>query len=211
MEKKYLICLTGGIASGKSRVTTWLQSHDWHTVCADEIVHRLYAPDQELPKVLAREFGATILSAEGRVNRQRLGELVFGHPDRLARLNALVHPQVRNAWQREIRAAVAEIPVVVTIPLAFETGAPSEFGQTWVVACSVQEQKRRLVERGLTARQIEDRLAAQWPLQRKMDLADRVIWNEGAWELTELQLVALEKERRCVPTRESEVRSRYSE
>ncbi len=200
MEKKYLICLTGGIASGKSRVTTWLQSHGWPTVCTDAIVHRLYAPGQELPKVLAGEFGAAILSAEGRVDRQRLGELVFGHPDRLARLNALVHPQVRDAWQREIRALPTTTPVVVTIPLAFETGAPSEFGQTWVVACSVQEQKRRLTERGLTPRQIEDRLAAQWPLQRKMDLADRVIWNEGAWELTEQQLTALEKESRRVAT-----------
>ncbi len=186
------ICLTGGIATGKSRVAEWFSARNWRVICSDAIVHRLYEPGRPLPALLAKEFGAEILDARGGVHRPALAAIVFRVEGALRRLNALVHPPVREAWQREAAEAVREGKrAMVVIPLAYEADAAREFAQTWVVACSVREQERRLRDRGLDARQIGERLRVQWPLQKKVDLADRVVWNDGPWAATEEQLELL--------------------
>ena len=184
-----LIGLTGGLASGKSRVGKWFADHGWIVICSDQIVHDLYEPGQPLPAELAREFGPEILTAEGRVDRQRLGEIVFQDESRIKKLNALVHQRVRIEWKRRAAEAVhEERSTMVVIPLLYETGAEIEFKQVWVVACSAAEQRKRLHERGVDETQIARRLVAQWPLQKKIDLAHFVIWNDGDWALTEEQL-----------------------
>ena len=184
-----LIGLTGGLASGKSRVGQWFADHGWVVICSDQIVHDLYEPGQPMPAELAREFGPEILTSEGRVDRQHLGEIVFQDESRLKRLNALVHQHVRVRWKQQATESVRQgQPTLVVIPLLYETGAESEFQQVWVVACSATEQIKRLHDRGFDETQITCRLAAQWLLQKKMDLAHVVIWNEGDWALTEEQL-----------------------
>jgi len=186
------LCLTGGPATGKSRVANWLQARRWRVVCSDEIVHQFYEPGQAMASRIGREFGSEMLTAGGRVNRLKLGELVFRDTTARERLNALVHPAVRGEWRRRMKKSLAGgRRVVVVIPLAYETGVVSEFGQTWVVACSKAEQMARLRGRGFGPEQIETRLASQWPLQKKMDLADVVLWNDGAWKLTTGQLRSL--------------------
>lgn len=184
-----LVCLTGGIATGKTRVADWFAAGGWRVICTDAITHQLYEPGQPLTGALAREFSARILDGDGRVNRGALAEIVFRDADALRRLNALVHPRVRETWQaRAIEGRRDGKRTMVVIPLAYEADVVREFDQVWVVACSRGKQEHRLRERRLTDEQIARRIASQWPLQKKIDLADIVIWNEGAWSITEEQL-----------------------
>jgi dephospho-CoA kinase len=189
-----LICLTGGIATGKSRVSDWLTEQGWTTICSDEIVHQLYEPNQTLPQEIAKEFGPEVVTAEGRVNREVLGKMVFGNEPARERLNRIVHPKVRAEWRKRSDESLKKRQkTMVVIPLAFETEATTEFNSVWVVACSSSEQKRRLHERGLTDSEIQNRLSSQWPIQKKIDLADCVIWNNDAWALTVEQLEMITK------------------
>ena len=184
-----LIGLTGGPASGKSRVGQWFADRGWAVICSDRIVHELYEPGQPLPAELAREFGTDILTPEGGVDRRRLGRMVFEDESRLKKLNSMAHPRVRARWkQQAAESAQQGCPTLVVIPLLYETGAEGEFQQVWVVACSAAEQKKRLRDRGFDETQIARRLSAQWHLQKKIDLARFVIWNDGEWSLTEEQL-----------------------
>jgi dephospho-CoA kinase len=100
-----------------------------------------------------------------------------------------LHPVIRAAWKERVRQAGEEglRRVVVVIPLLFETGAEREVDETICVACSAATQRERLLKRGWTAGEIEARVAAQWPVARKMDAADRVIWSEGSLDVTEEQ------------------------
>ncbi len=190
-----LVCLTGGIATGKSRAGDWFAAHGWSVICTDQIVHQLYAAGQSLPKEIAVEFGTDILAPNGSVHRAKLGKIVFQDPLALQKLNALVHPKVREAWLMASKVSLAKgLPTMVIIPLAYETGAEKEFKQMWVVACSPAEQRRRLAGRGLSKVQIEQRLGAQWPIQKKIDQADRVVWNNADWSLTKVQLAQLVQE-----------------
>lgn len=184
-----LFCLTGGFATGKSRVATWFAARGWVVVCCDQIVHQLYESGQSLSQEIAREFGSDVLTTDGKVNRTRLGEIVFHDQAALQQLHTLVHPRVREIWKHQAIEAVRKgNKTLVVIPLAYETGVVQEFQQVWVVACSKEIQENRLYQRGLDKDQVTCRIAAQWPLQKKIDLADRVIWNNGLWSLTEEQL-----------------------
>ncbi len=184
-----LFCLTGGIATGKSRVADWFAVKGWRVICTDTIVHHLYQFDQDLIKTIVQSFGPNALTKEGSINRSELGKIVFQDHTALQRLNALVHPRVRVEWKKQSTEALhKKEKTLVVIPLAFETCVEKEFSEVWVVACSIENQKLRLQERGLNKKQIEERISAQWPIQKKIDLADRVVWNDGAWSLTEQQL-----------------------
>ncbi len=185
----HLICLTGGVATGKSRVAQWFASRGWQVLCSDEIVHHLYEPGQPLPAEITSAFGPGMMTSEGRVDRKKLGSIVFSDPAALQRLNALVHPRVRNVWKQQLDDAARQGRKFMTvIPLAYEADVAREFQQAWVVGCSAAEQTKRMRERGIEDSQIERRLASQWPLQKKMDRADLVIWNSGPWLVTEEQL-----------------------
>lgn len=189
------VCLTGGIATGKSRLGQWFSEREWEVICTDEIVHGLYGPGQPMAAEVAREFGPGVLAGDGSVNRTRLGEIVFADPGKLQRLNALVHPAVREAWcDRAGCATAGGRPTMVVIPLAYEVGVQDEFEQVWVVACSARTQEERLAARGLDREAAAKRVAAQFPVQSKVDRADRVVWNDGPWELAAAQCERLEHE-----------------
>lgn len=191
------VCLTGGIASGKSRVARWFQEHGWTVICSDEIVHALYRAGQPVAAAVQKEFGETVRAADGSVDRARLGRIVFDDETKRQRLNALVHPAVREVWRaRAQRAAADGHAVMAVIPLAYEAGVASEFDQVWVVACAPRTQEARLGERGLDRAEVAKRLRAQIPLQEKVDRADRVIWNDGPWERAIEQCARLDREHR---------------
>jgi dephospho-CoA kinase len=183
------VCLTGGIATGKTRVSSSFEELGWKSICTDEIVHRLYRPGGKLPQKIADEFGRSVLDAAGGVNRKALAEIVFSEPESLKRLNSIVHPEVREIWRSELARKTQEgFSSIVVIPLAFETEVTKEFNETWVVACSRAQQRARLSARGLQDAEIDQRLAAQLPLQFKIDRAHRVIWNDSTWVRTEEQI-----------------------
>jgi dephospho-CoA kinase len=182
MEKLLRIGLTGGIAAGKSTVAQRWQQTGAVVIEADELAHRALEPGTPTWHEVVREFGRDVLNADKTVNRPKLGEIVFGDESKRLKLNSIVHPAVRQ-MQADLLAQCAREGrtefVLVTVPLLYEIGAESEFDCVVTVACSEQTQLARLAAIGLSEEQARARIGAQWPMQKKTDRADFVIWNDG--------------------------------
>jgi dephospho-CoA kinase len=179
--------LTGGIASGKSTVAGLLARAGAQVIDADGLAHGLMEPGGATHGPIVERFGRDLLDREGRIDRERLGRLVFA--DRKAReaLNAIVHPLVRQEIERRIGLSPGPI-VVVDAALLVETGSYRDFDRLIVVRCSPETQRRRLRERdGLTEAEARARLDAQADVDRKVAVADYVIDTDGTLEQTRQQ------------------------
>jgi dephospho-CoA kinase len=198
--------LTGGIATGKTTVAAILRELGFRMLDADKIAHHLIAPGAAAYEDVVREFGRGILSADGRVDRQKLGAIVFADPPRLARLNAIVHPGVLDEQDRELAAIEAADPeaiAVVEAALLIEAGYARKLDFLVVTWCTPGQQLARLTRqdagvdaagvagRGLTMEQARQRIAAQMPNEEKRRMADEVIDCSGSLEHTREQVVAL--------------------
>ncbi len=175
--------LTGGIAAGKSAVAELWRAKGAVVIDSDALAHEALAPGTPTNASVAREFGSGVVNADGSINRAALGEIVFRNEARRLVLNGLVHPAVRQK-RREAFAALEragdDTVAVAMIPLLYEVGEEKEFDSIVVVACSETTQQARLAAKGLNESQARARLASQWPLAKKMDRADYVIWNDGS-------------------------------
>lgn len=178
----YYLGLTGNIACGKSTVGKMLQALGvYKYIDADAVVHDLYLPGQPLVAQLAQEFGTEILDADGGVDRKALGALVFENPEKLRRLETLVHPAVQEAVIRQIREIPSDQVGVLDAIKLIESGYASFCHGIWIVRCSPEIQLRRLREqRGMSEDEARARLAAQPPIEPKLALATEVIDNDGA-------------------------------
>lgn len=182
--------LTGGIGMGKTAATEWLGKRGVPVVDTDLLAYQLVEPGQAALAEIKAAFGTEVIEASGRLNRARLAERVFGQAEERRRLEAILHPRIRQVWGDQIQQwrREGQARAVVVIPLLFETQAEKEVDTTVCVACSKATQRKRLVARGWTEDQIERRLQAQWPVTRKMDQADFVVWNEASLEVLAAQL-----------------------
>ena len=124
------------------------------------------------------------------MRRDELARRVFGTPEARLRLEAILHPPIRALWRAQMEAWRTEgRPLaVVVIPLLFETKAEAELDATVCVACSAATQQERLQARAWSPAQIQQRLQAQWPVERKMAMADYVIWTEADLEVHAAQI-----------------------
>jgi dephospho-CoA kinase len=186
-----LIGLTGGAGSGKSTVAAMFRELGAAIVDADEAAHAVYAPGTPGFDAVVREFGPEFVR-DGAIDRRKLGDLVFADPGALARLNAIVHPLVRE-WmaERTVEAAERGAAVVIQdVPLLFENGLQGLFSETVLVYAPPSTQVRRLVERGVPQARAEAMLAAQMPIDEKRALAGYVIDNEGSPESTRDQVAS---------------------
>jgi dephospho-CoA kinase len=184
------IGLTGGIATGKSAVLNRWRAAGAIGIETDELAHQALAPGTATHAAVVAAFGPGILRPDGAVDRRQLGELVFADEQRRLALNQIIHPAVRRRWTAEVADLAARgnrQPVVVCIPLLYEVGAEAEFDAVVAVACSEPVQLARLATRHLTPDQARARVRAQWPLSRKCDRADYVIWNDGSLAVLEQQ------------------------
>lgn len=183
--------LTGGIATGKSYVGKVLQELGCELIDADQVAHAVIEPGQPAYTELIAEFGPSIQGAEGRIDRTRLGALVFADPARRARLNAIVHPRVYEAQAAWLSAVAARAPRAIAIidaALMIETGSYRRFDQLIVVHCRPELQLARLQERnGLTREAAQLRIDAQMPNQEKLAYADFVIDTSTSFEETRRQ------------------------
>ena len=185
------IALTGGIACGKSTVAEMLQARGWHVIDTDVIARRILEPGQAVYKNVVDAFGETILSADKSIDRKVLGRLVFADPALRARLNELTHPVIRSAWQHEREERGRTHPthhLAVMIPLLYECELQAHFRAVWCVGASRATQLRRLVDRGHTATEAQQRIASQMPLADKMARASVAFWNEGTVDALERQV-----------------------
>jgi dephospho-CoA kinase len=190
--------LTGGIATGKSAVGAMLRQLGCHLLDADKIAHRIIEPGGEAYDGVVAEFGSGILATGGRVDRAKLGAIVFADPARMARLNAIVHPPVLAALDREFTAIEQVEPhaiAVVEAALLIEAGYRSNLDVMVATWCTPEQQLARLTQRdagkGLTTEQARQRIAAQMPAEEKRRMADVAIDCSGTIEHTREQVVAL--------------------
>jgi dephospho-CoA kinase len=185
------IALTGGIATGKSYVLDQFQRRGVACLDADELAHGVMAAGTEATAAIAERFGADILAPDGSVDRTKLGPIVFADPSARRDLESIVHPAVYRAIQAGLRGfeLVGDGAfAVVAVPLLFETGAEDKFDRVIVTACSPETQVSRLRERGLSEEAARQRLAAQWPTEKKAARAHHVVNTDGTFEDTKRQV-----------------------
>jgi len=191
----YLIGLTGGIASGKSTVARRLYEHGAVHIDADDLARRVVEPGTPVLAAVVAEFGEGVLRADGSLDRVRLGEIVFNDDAARARLNAIVHPAVRELSSRLIARAEADDPdavVVYDVPLLVEASVDHPFDLIVVTNAPRRTQVKRLVEeRGLDLMQAEARVDAQVDNTRRLAIADVVIDTDGSLASTMSQTDAL--------------------
>ncbi|HNQ73391.1 MAG TPA: dephospho-CoA kinase [Verrucomicrobiota bacterium] len=182
--------LTGGVGMGKSTVAHLLQARGHAVVDTDVLARQIVRPGTPALTEIVAAFGPELLDDAGGLRREALARLVFADTAARKRLEAITHPRIRELWQTQLRAWQAESRAVaaVVIPLLYETQAASAFDVVVCVACSLATQEQRLIARGWSREQIEQRRAAQFPVQEKMERANYVIWTEGLPRHTEAQL-----------------------
>lgn len=180
--------LTGGLATGKSFVGRELARLGCLLIEADKLGHQVLLPGAEAYDAVVAEFGAAILDANGFIDRKLLAAEVFGKPDRLERLNALVHPLVRARARREEQEFFARNPDGIAVheaAILVETGGHLGFDKLIVAVCREDQQIARAMARdSLSAAQVRERLARQMPMADKRKFADYVIDTSGPEEST---------------------------
>lgn len=187
--------LTGGFASGKSVVGETLRELGCFLIKADELGHAVLRPDGEAYAATVREFGSGILNPDGSIDRRRLAAEVFGKPERLARLNDLVHPPVRARSRALLAEFEAREPggiAVIEAAILVEMGSYKSYDRLIVAACAPEQQVERAMLRDrITRAEAEARLARQLPLADKVKVADYVIDTSGTIESTIAQTRAV--------------------
>lgn len=186
--------LTGGIACGKSAVAAMLRDLDCTVLEADPLVHELLEPGQPVYDEIVRQFGVGILDANQKIDRAKLGAIVFADVTQLFRLNKIVHPRVLEIitqWFAALDRQGGPDFAISEAALLVESGFAEKLDRVIVVWCRPEQQRERLRERGLTPEQIEQRIEAQMPIDEKRQVADDVIDNSGTIEETETQVKEL--------------------
>ena len=172
--------LTGGIGAGKSAVARTLAEHGAIVIDADQLAREVVQPGTPGLSQVVEEFGEEMLQDDGSLDRERLGAIVFSDPQRLQRLNAIVHPLVRERTAALIDGAPEDAVVVQDIPLLVENGLAPMFALVIVVEAPTEVRLQRLIhDRGMTPDQAHARLAAQATDEQRRAVADVVLVNDG--------------------------------
>jgi len=188
------IGLTGGIASGKSAVAAMLREMGFQVLDADAVAHRLMEPGQGAHDEILRQFGSDVTDAGGRIDRSRLASMVFSDAAKLAALNAILHPRVEkimvdqfDEWERNgVRDAA-----FVEAALLVEAGFTKRLDGLVVAWCEPEQQLQRLRARGMSEADAQRRIAAQLPVEAKLQHATDTINCSGTMEETREQVRAL--------------------
>lgn len=197
-----IIGLTGGIASGKSTVSQMLEQRGFTIVDADLAARKVVEPGASAYKQVVTEFGQGIILNDGTLNRGKLGTIVFNDEEKRKKLNAIVHPAVREKMKEWQEAAIqnGKKTIILDIPLLFESNLLHMVDKTIVVYVDEETQLQRLMERNLfREEEARTRIASQLPLRQKKEMADAVIDNNGTLSETERQVEDLIKKWKMVP------------
>lgn len=188
------IGLTGGIASGKSSVSEFLVSLGAILIDADQIAREVMLPGHPVLAAVAKQFGQGVLLEDGTLNRKKLGEFVFNHPEQLQALNEITHPAIRQEMRERRLKYEEQYPerlIVSDIPLLYESGLEDGYEQIMLVYVPRAVQLERLMKRdGMDKEQAIRRLEAQMDIEEKKQKADIIIDNSGDFEETKKQILA---------------------
>jgi dephospho-CoA kinase len=175
---------------GKSACAQLLRARGVPVVDTDDLARDVVEPGQPALTEVQRVFGSEFVGPDGRLRRDALARRVFADAAARRQLETILHPRIRKLWLAQAQTwRAAGVPLaVVVIPLLFETRAETDLDATICVACSSETQRRRLLARGWSPEQAAQRIAAQWPLEKKISAANYVIWTEVSLEVHEAQL-----------------------
>ena len=196
--------LTGGIACGKSTVAQMFVRLGGYLIDFDKLAHEVQEPGKPAWQDVVNFFGTEILQNDKRIDRNRLAAIVFNQPEKLKRLNTIVHPRIFEEWCRRLEEIKTQNPHAVIfsdVPLLFEGGMQHLFDLTILVMVEPAEQIERLIARNAICREdAELRLLSQMPIRDKIPLADLVIENRSSIPETEIKVTEvwrnlLERER----------------
>ncbi|MFJ8068051.1 dephospho-CoA kinase [Peribacillus sp. NPDC096447] len=189
-----IIGITGGIASGKSTVSLYLQELGFTIVDADLASRAVVEPGEEAYHQVVKAFGEDILLTDGNIDRVKLGSIIFNDQEKRLLLNSIVHPAVRNWMRLKTEAALSsgEETVFMDIPLLFESKLTFMVDKTLLIYVDEQVQLQRLMNRnGLSEKEALARINSQMPLADKKALADAVIDNNGDINETKRQVKSI--------------------
>ena len=188
---KRIIGLTGGIGTGKTTISNYLaQRYQLPVLDADIYAREAVQPGSPILNEIFERYGVAVKLPDATLNRKRLGEIIFNHPDEKQWLEQQIHPYVRDRIQSELDTVIAPT-VVLVIPLLFEAKMTDLVTEIWVVSCSPEQQLQRIMERDRKAFPQENRLSVeqaharinnQLPLEEKMARADVVLNNSSTLE-----------------------------
>jgi len=179
-----IVALTGGIGSGKSTAGQIFSNLGAIVIDSDQLAREVIKPGSEGFDLLIKEFGTEILE-NNEINRAALGALVFADPTLRAKLEAISHPLIRKSFEKLVQAAPSDAIVINQIPLLVESNHDYKFDKVIAISVSDQIRKQRLLERGLSQSDIDERMSAQASDAQRKAIADFIIENSGDFpELT---------------------------
>lgn len=188
-----IIILTGSIATGKSTVTRYLQQQGCPVIDADLIARSVVEPGSAGLARIRATFGPDVIHADGTLDRDALGTVIFRDEAARTQLDQLLHPLIYQEIDRQINQLQeqGQRVIFVDIPLFYETQSELPHDEVWVVVTSEKEQLSRLMKRNdYSMQQAQERIASQIPIKNKRELADIVIDNSGPLVATYQQVDA---------------------
>ncbi|MCD2137132.1 dephospho-CoA kinase [Salinicoccus halitifaciens] len=175
-----VIGLTGGIASGKSTASAYIEEQGFKVLDADVYARKVTEKGSPGYQRIIEAFGTGILDEDGNIDRPALGRIIFNDPDERQKLNDISHPEIRRMMNADRDEYVKENHVFLDIPLLFENGLDEQCDMTVTVYVTEENQMERLMARnGLTKEDAAARIKSQMPLSEKKKLSDRVFDNNG--------------------------------
>lgn len=177
--------LTGGIACGKSTVSALLEKRGAKVIDADQIARDVVKPGMPAYEDIVAEFGRGILAPDGTLDRPALGKIVFADAGARKTLNSITHPRIAEETGKRLQQlrAAGEPFAIYDAALLVETGGYKMYAALIVVAAGAEVQTERLMARdGISREDALQKIAAQLPLEKKIEVADFVIWNDGSLE-----------------------------
>ena len=188
-----IVGITGGIASGKSTVVAQLRKHGYQVIDADQVVHDLQKKGGRLYQALFDWLGDAILQDNGELDRQALGQAIFGNQEMMAKSSALQNDIIRQELaQRRQELAKTESLFFMDILLLIELDYVGWFDAIWLVVVDDETQLNRLMARNhLTLAEAKKRMASQMPTKEKLAYADHILDNNGDKAALEKQVEAL--------------------
>ncbi len=192
------IGLTGGIATGKTYVVSVLRELGCEVIDADALAHEVIEPGRPAFDEIVGHFGKDVVGDDGKIDRVKLGAIVFSDKSQREKLNSIVHPRVYEAqlkWFAELESRNPEAIAVVDAALMIETGSYRRFDKLVVVYCEPELQRQRLMLRNnLTLEQAQARISSQMPSDEKLKVADYSINTSSSFEETREKVVELYRE-----------------
>ena len=189
-----VIGLTGGIASGKSTISSILKAVGWPVIDADLIARQIVLPGSKGFEQIVNRFGPQMLNSDGTLDRKKLGKTVFDDPKKLSDLDKIEHPLIQEAIDSQLDEFKKQhLPVVVLdVPLLFETGMDEECDLTVLAVVDQATQLKRLMKRDqISKMDAVKKISSQMSLKEKMQRADVIIDNNGTLEQTRSQVAEL--------------------